>query len=75
MDLELWGHEHIYERMWPLFNYTVRSSIIVSTSHVIFDVNFSSQVMNGSYENPYTNPGAPVHIVTGSAVRAHTDPV
>ncbi|CAI8049980.1 Acid phosphatase type 7 [Geodia barretti] len=46
VDLELWGHEHIYERMWPLFNYTV---------------------MNGSYENPYTNPGAPVHIVTGSA--------
>lgn len=26
-----------------------------------------SQVYNGSTEEPYTNPGAPVHIVTGSA--------
>ena len=24
--------------------------------------------MNGSYDSPYTNPRAPVHIVTGSAV-------
>lgn len=26
------------------------------------------QVKNGSYEEPYTDPGAPVHIVTGAAV-------
>ena len=24
--------------------------------------------MNGSYDHPYTNPKAPVHIITGSAV-------
>lgn len=24
--------------------------------------------MNGSYEAPYVNPKAPIHIVTGSAV-------
>ena len=26
------------------------------------------KVKNGSYEQPYTDPGAPVHIVTGAAV-------
>ncbi|XP_053124435.1 acid phosphatase type 7 [Hemicordylus capensis] len=46
VDLELWAHEHSYERLWPVFNYTVH---------------------NGSTEAPYTNPGAPVHIITGSA--------
>ena len=29
---------------------------------------FLFQVYNGSLEAPYTNPKAPVHIVTGSAV-------
>ncbi|XP_067317189.1 acid phosphatase type 7-like [Anolis sagrei] len=46
VDLELWAHEHSYERLWPLYNY---------------------KVYNGSTEAPYTNPGAPVHIITGSA--------
>ena len=41
VDLELWAHEHSYERLWPIYNY---------------------QVFNGSEEEPYTNPGAPVHI-------------
>jgi len=48
VDLCLWGHEHTYERMWPVYNHTV---------------------YNGSYLEPYTNPGAPVHITSGSAVR------
>lgn len=46
VDLEIWAHEHSYERLWPIYNY---------------------QVYNGSYEYPYVNPKAPVHIVTGSA--------
>ncbi|GIX92566.1 acid phosphatase type 7 [Caerostris darwini] len=46
VDLELWAHEHLYERMWPLYD---------------------QQVYNGSYDAPYTNPKAPVHIITGSA--------
>lgn len=46
VDLEIWAHEHTYERLWPLYNYTV---------------------YNGSLEHPYTNPKAPVHIITGSA--------
>jgi hypothetical protein len=28
---------------------------------------YNETTRNGSYEKPYTNPGAPVHIVTGSA--------
>nr|XP_033812885.1 acid phosphatase type 7 [Geotrypetes seraphini]XP_033812886.1 acid phosphatase type 7 [Geotrypetes seraphini]XP_033812887.1 acid phosphatase type 7 [Geotrypetes seraphini]XP_033812888.1 acid phosphatase type 7 [Geotrypetes seraphini] len=46
VDLELWAHEHSYERLWPLYDY---------------------KVFNGSIEAPYTNPRAPVHIITGSA--------
>lgn len=46
VDVEIWAHEHIYQRLWPIYNY---------------------KVYNGSYENPYVNPGAPVHIITGSA--------
>ncbi|XP_011256652.1 acid phosphatase type 7 [Camponotus floridanus] len=46
VDLEIWAHEHSYERMWPMYNF---------------------QVYNGSYEEPYKNYKAPVHIITGSA--------
>lgn len=46
VDLEIWAHEHSYERLWPIYDY---------------------QVYNGSYAEPYVNPGAPVQIVTGSA--------
>lgn len=46
VDLELWAHEHVYERMWPVYD---------------------RKVYNGSYDSPYTNPKAPVHIITGSA--------
>lgn len=46
VDVEIWAHEHCYERLWPIYNYKVK---------------------NGSYEEPYRNPQAPVHFVTGSA--------
>lgn len=46
VDLELWAHEHVYERLWPVYD---------------------RKVYNGSYDFPYTNPKAPVHIITGSA--------
>uniref|UniRef100_A0A146M8T4 Purple acid phosphatase n=1 Tax=Lygus hesperus TaxID=30085 RepID=A0A146M8T4_LYGHE len=54
VDLELWAHEHSYERLWPVYNHEVR---------------------NGSYNEPYRNPNAPVHIITGSAgCKENTDP-
>ncbi|XP_034051440.1 acid phosphatase type 7 isoform X3 [Thalassophryne amazonica] len=53
VDLELWAHEHTYERLWPVYG---------------------DKVYNGSFEQPYVNPKAPVHIVTGSAgCRERTD--
>ncbi|CAB3397168.1 unnamed protein product [Caenorhabditis bovis] len=52
VDIELWAHEHTYERLWPVFNRTV---------------------FNGT-RNPYEDPPAPVHIITGSAgCRENTD--
>uniref|UniRef100_A0A336JZ87 Purple acid phosphatase n=1 Tax=Culicoides sonorensis TaxID=179676 RepID=A0A336JZ87_CULSO len=46
VDVEIWAHEHTYERLFPIYDY---------------------KMYNGSYEEPYTNPRAPVHIITGSA--------
>ncbi|XP_011402694.2 PREDICTED: acid phosphatase type 7-like [Amphimedon queenslandica] len=46
VDMFVSGHKHIYERMWPLYDY---------------------QVLNGSYDAPYTNPKGIVHLITGSA--------
>ncbi|EYB84919.1 hypothetical protein Y032_0307g2022 [Ancylostoma ceylanicum] len=52
VDVEIWAHEHSYERMWPVFNRTVYNGTV----------------------SPYTNPLAPVHIVSGSAgCRENTD--
>jgi hypothetical protein len=47
VDVEFWAHEHIYERMFPLYD---------------------RKVYNGSVQEPYNNPKAPVHIIAGSAV-------
>jgi len=46
VDFVLEGHQHSYERLWPVYN---------------------GNVMNGSIEHPYTNPKAPIHIISGSA--------
>ncbi|CAF1414200.1 unnamed protein product [Rotaria sp. Silwood1] len=46
VDLELWAHEHSYERLWPIYNWTI---------------------FNGSLSEPYKNPGAPTHVISGSA--------
>jgi len=48
VDVIFEGHEHSYERLWPLYNGTV---------------------MNGTDDplNPYVNPPAPIHIISGSA--------
>ncbi|XP_067099951.1 acid phosphatase type 7 isoform X1 [Osmerus mordax] len=46
VDVELWAHEHTYERLWPVYG---------------------DKVLNGSSDQPYVNPKAPVHIITGSA--------
>lgn len=71
VDLELWAHEHTYERLWPVYGDKVglllRHADSVRTSGVTGGV-FSFQVCNGSTEQPYVKPRAPVHIITGSAV-------
>lgn len=46
VDVQFYGHEHKYQRLWPVYHKTV---------------------FNGSNESPYTDPGASVHIITGSA--------
>jgi 3',5'-cyclic AMP phosphodiesterase CpdA len=46
VDLYLCGHEHSYERLWPVYQ---------------------SRVYNGSLAFPYTDPPAPVHIISGAA--------
>ncbi|RWS03782.1 iron/zinc purple acid phosphatase-like protein, partial [Dinothrombium tinctorium] len=53
VDIEFWGHEHSYERFWPMYNL---------------------KVYNGSIEEPYKNPKAPVHIITGYAGHSLVDP-
>jgi len=45
VDMFLCGHEHNYERIWPVYK---------------------SKVFNGSLEAPYTNPKAPVYVITGA---------
>jgi len=46
VDMYICGHEHSYERLWPVYDGIVH---------------------NGTLASPYTNPTAPVHIITGSA--------
>lgn len=46
VDVEIFSHQHVYERLFPLYNETV---------------------FKGSLNDPYVNPRAPVHLITGSA--------
>jgi len=45
VDLQIYGHEHNYERLYPVYD---------------------NVVYNGT-SNPYVDPPAPVHVITGSA--------
>ena len=47
VDLAVWAHDHEYQRIFPLYNYTL---------------------CKGSESEPYKNPRAPVHVISGSAV-------
>ncbi|XP_075545962.1 acid phosphatase type 7-like [Dermacentor variabilis] len=46
VDLHFTGHQHSYERLWPVYD---------------------GVVYNGTSTDPYVNPRAPVHVVTGAA--------
>ena len=49
VDLEIYGHEHSYQRLFPVYK---------------------NIVYKESDNDPYNNPRAPVHLITGSAVRS-----
>ena len=77
VDLNIWAHEHSYERFFPLYKLQVgyRNVCIYSPFNkpclawTLTPRAFRLlQVCNGSREEPYTNPCAPVHVTTGSAV-------
>lgn len=71
VDLELWAHEHTYERLWPVYGDKVGSRLgarPLGSNASLRPLCFASQVCNGSAEQPYVDPRAPVHIITGSAV-------
>ena len=51
-----------------LYIYVMVLYPIIYTLTKAISISMWSQVMNGSYDSPYTNPRAPVHIITGSAV-------
>ncbi|MEE3192720.1 MAG: purple acid phosphatase, partial [Candidatus Thermoplasmatota archaeon] len=55
VDLAIWGHDHSYERSYPVFQEEPLSN---STS---------------SAEEPYYNPGAPIHVVAGMSGRSIYD--
>jgi hypothetical protein len=46
VDVSFWGHEHLYDRIYPIYNW---------------------KYYNGSAQDVYTNPKAPIHIITGAA--------
>lgn len=69
VDLCIWAHEHTYERLFPIYNYQVSfySNKFIHFLLSLVIIFLTTKVFNGSYNEPYTNPNAPVHIVTGSA--------
>lgn len=46
VDMHFTGHQHSYERTWPLYD---------------------GQVYKRSRRDPYVNPKAPIHVITGAA--------
>ena len=55
VDLAVWGHDHSYERTYPVFQEEPLS-------------NFTSSAVE-----PYRDPGAPIHVVVGTAGRSIYD--
>lgn len=51
VDLEFWGHQHSYERLFPIYNFTV----------------LNGTYRGGGGKHFYVNAGAPIHIITGAA--------
>ena len=54
----MWAHKHSYERLWPVYNLTVFKPVAAGSSG-----------QDSITDDPYTDPKAPFHITTGTAVR------
>ena len=69
--LECWNFsslEIVFSYSCSLFFLSPLSSLLSPLSSLLSPLLFYLQVCNGSRDEPYTNPCAPVHITTGSAV-------
>ena len=69
VGVEFAHHKYMYGMEEVLRNYSVDVAIWAHEHYYErFWPIYNYNVYNGSYEHPYTNPKAPIHIISGSAV-------
>ncbi len=57
VDMGMWAHKHNYERLWPIYNFTIYKQDPLPEGQT-----------DPILSNPYIDPKAPFHITTGTAV-------
>ena len=63
VDLCLWAHKHNYERLWPIYNFTIYKPDSILQS----DPQVRDRIVE-TKNDPYFDPKAPVHVTAGTAV-------